>query len=427
MAKQTAVKNTVESRDVDAIMTDLRQIRDDLNNRFRRSSVTVETMMASMLAKELILLIGPRGEAKTSIVEALAGYISDGQHFSVGLAKSSTPDDILGGVDSQAYINEGTYRRNVDGFLPTATTFLLDEGFKSNNPTLQSLLRVLSERSFQGKSLPTLFGAIASNELPPELRGQKNGKSADLGPFEDSLLAFFDRFTHKVEVEPLPTGTKDWDDVVFGGCSDSVSSTRVTVDDIRTAQGAVDSVELPEHVKNSIRELSAALASGSAGSAVHVSTRSWRKVVRIIRAHALLDGRKSVTRSDLRWLEHALWTTPDQKAVIAEAIISVGSPETAEALMVEAKVKQYFEAFNDRRLYGNSQGEFAMSDARVSDLSSASAAEPFALWLKSQVNELQKLREQCDEQPEVDRVLKVVDGIRVKVVESMLTRLRSSL
>jgi MoxR-like ATPase len=405
-----------------ATITRIQQISIDLNARFRQRWEVIECMLASMLAGELVLLLGPRGEAKTAIVEALAEYINGGQHFSVGLAKSSTPDDILGGVDVVA-LQAGTYRRNVNGFLPTATTFLLDEGFKSNNPTLQALLRVLSEREFQGVKIPALFGAIASNELPPELRGQKNGKSTDLGPFEDSLLAFFDRFFHKLEVLPLEAGSADWDNVIFG----AVSETRnpklfVTPAEIRDLQEAVKKVVIPESVQGSIRQLAISLA--DAKTNVHVSTRTWRKAIRVLQAHAMLAGRMEVKRSDLRWLEYALWTTPDQKAVIRSAISSIGSPELKEALATENKVAELFSAYKRQYLQNNQNGLVIM-DSPVSNLSHVAAQEPFILALKTLGTELLQMDTPDEDKAEVNRIMQFIETCRKAVMADMLQRLKA--
>jgi MoxR-like ATPase len=405
-----------------ATITRIQQISAELNGRFRQRTDVIECMLASMLAGELVLLLGPRGEAKTAIVEALAEYITGGAHFSVGLAKSSTPDDILGGVDVVA-LQAGTYTRNVNGFLPTATTFLLDEGFKSNNPTLQALLRVLSEREFQGVKIPALFGAIASNELPPELRGQKNGKSTDLGPFEDSLLAFFDRFFHKLEVQPLEAGSADWDSVIFG----AVSETRnpklfVTPSEIKDLQESVKKVVIPASVQDSIRQLAISLADQKTN--VHVSTRTWRKAIKVLQAHAMLAGRTEVKRSDLRWLEYALWTTPDQKLVIRSAISGIGSPELKEALATENKVAELFSAYKRQHLQNNQNG-IVITDSPVSNLSHVAAQEPLILLLKNMGTELLQLNTPTEDSAEVTRVLEFVDKCRKLVMQDMLTRLKA--
>jgi MoxR-like ATPase len=418
-----APKNT--SAGIHPALPKIQAIQADLNARFRQRGPVIQAMLASLLASELVLLIGPRGEAKTAIVEALSEYISDGKHFSVGLAKSSTPDDILGGVDVLA-LQHGTYRRNTDGFLPEATTFLLDEGFKSNNPTLQALLRVLSEREFQGQPIRALFGAICSNELPPELRGQKKGKSADLGPFEDSLLAFFDRFFHKLEVEPLGIGSGDWNAVVFDGVAAQAAAASVTVAEIEALQALVDSVALPTGVQDAMREVATVLAAGDAGGVVTVSTRTWRKATRMLRAHALLAGRMTVQRADLRILESALWTTPDQRPVIKEAIIQRGSPELSEALAVEQRVSELVAAYGQRRVQVSQTGDLSISEQPVSAMAAAASTETLAAFLKQQGNELRAISAKSnDDTGEVDRVIAFVDAQRGKLIDEITSRLRS--
>jgi hypothetical protein len=287
---------------------------------------------------------------------------------------------------------------------------------------------VLSEREFQGAKIPALFGAIASNELPAELRGQKDGKATDLGPFEDSLLAFFDRFFHKLEVTPLPCGSADWDSVVFGSVSDASAPVRVTTAQIRVAQSYVDSVTIPEGVQKAVRAFAQALSNGVGSKnnvPVHVSTRTWRKAMRMLRAHALLDGRTEVKRADLKWLEHAFWTTPDQRAVIRECVFSVGSPEVNEAMVVEAKVAEFMAAYANRRLQVNQNGEIVTTPSPVSQLASAAVAEPLVTWLKRQENEMRQLAAKADDEPEIKRVLAEVGAHRASVTEDLVRKLKS--
>jgi len=399
----------------------INDIRTDLNKRFKNRENVIDMMIASLVAGELMLLIGPRGEAKTAIVESFAGYISDGKHFSVGLAKSSTPDDILGGVDILALQN-GIYRRNTEGFLPECTTFLLDEGFKCNNPTLQSLLRVLSEREFQGKKINALFGAIASNELPPELRGQKNGKSADLGPFEDSLLAFFDRFFYKVNVDKVINGTPDWQDIVFNNVTDTKANVSVTSEEILNLRNDIDNVNIDERTKNAIIELTIALETSD--SNIRVSTRTWRKAVRMIKVHALLSGRNTVSRKDFRFLTNSFWTTPDQIPVIQQAIFGIGSRETAEAAALESAVSNYMTAYSNNKLVIDSSGNLQIDEnSRNTNLNKATVQEPLIHFLRENINELRKLATSAEDYDEIDRVIAYVDKCRTHVVNQLMERL----
>jgi hypothetical protein len=64
------------------------------------------------------------------------------------------------------------------------------------------------------------------------------------------------------------------------------------------------------------------LAMGTHGDRVEVSTRRCIKLRHMMQAHALLAGRTIVKGADLRWLEHGLWTTPDQIEHARRAIMA---------------------------------------------------------------------------------------------------------
>ena len=49
---------------------------------------------------------------------------------------------------SLAALERDEFRRNVAGYLPTATVAFLDEIFKANSAILNTLLTVLNERAF---------------------------------------------------------------------------------------------------------------------------------------------------------------------------------------------------------------------------------------------------------------------------------------
>jgi len=224
-------------------------------------------------------------------------------------------------------------------------------------------------------------------------------------------------------VLPLEAGSADWDSVIFG----AVSETRnpklfVTPAEIRDLQEQVKKVVIPDSVQGSIRQLAISLADTKTN--VHVSTRTWRKAIKMLQAHAMLAGRTEVKRSDLRWLEYALWTTPDQKAVIRSAISSIGSPELKEALATENKVAELFSAYKRQYLQNNQNG-LVICDSPVSNLSHVAAQEPFILALKTLGNELMQLDTPDEDRQEVSRIMIFIETCRKAVMTDMLQRLKA--
>jgi hypothetical protein len=138
----------------------------------------------------------------------------------------------------------------------------------------------------------------------------------------------------------------------------------------------------------------------------------------------MLAGRTEVKRSDLRWLEFALWTTPDQKAVIRSAISSIGSPELKEALATENKVAELFSAYKRQYLQNNQNGLVIM-DSPVSNLSHVAAQEPFILALKTLGTELLQMDTPDEDKAEVNRVMQFIETCRKAVMADMLQRLKA--
>jgi MoxR-like ATPase len=346
-------------------------MRADLNARFRQRETLTELALAAIVAGQNIITTSSAGEGKTAFFEALGKYVKDGQHFSVGLCKSTTDSDLFGGPDVPHLVQTGGYRRNTSGFLPCATTALLDEAFKGEGALLQSMLRFFSELEFEGKPVPLLFAAIASNELPPELRGATSGVPMDLGPMEESLLAFVDRFLYKYEVAPLDPGTPDWEEVVFAGVSRRANPlVGVTQAEIRSIRAAVAHVDMPQSIIDALRTLSVNLPLGMEGvadSQVKVSTRTWVKSVSALKAHALLAGREQVNLSDLDWLEHAFWTTPDQRSHIAAQISRVKTAKMAEADTSLRKAQEYYKALTLNTLASDSSEDGLIIEAHRLD------------------------------------------------------------
>ena len=234
-------------------------------------------------------------------------------------------------------------------------------------------------------------------------------------------MAFMDRFFYTLEVSSLDPGTTDWEAVVFNDVTDSLGKTTVTKAEVRALQAAVKHVEIPAVVINALRQLAMALPEGLVGvpdSQVRVSARTWRKAMKALRGHALIDGRDTVKLQDLKWLQHAFWTTPDQKAIVAEQISKVLSERMAEADASVRKVEEYSTAMRDKRLVRDAQAEngLKIENTRIDDNDPRRATVAVALieFIDTELKALQNSADNADDADDKDAVESAIRAITVK-------------
>lgn len=343
----------------------LRAVCANLKARFKGRDEAIDLMAASVIAGEFMLFLGSRGEAKTALVQAFANAITDGEHFYVGLSQTSTIDDVLGGIDVPLYTKTGEYKRMTKGKLATCTTFAKDEIFKCAGQVLNGTLTPLSERMFEGVPMPVLWGAGMSNELPPELRGAKNGVPLPLSRGEESLLPFMDRFFYCVEVKPLAKGSADWCEVVFGNSAAADDGSRVSVEELRFLQREAKRVTWSPSATQAFIDLAVALDDGTHGDRVEVSTRRWVKARGVVQAHALLRGSSVCKPKDCKMLSFGLWTTPDQKTAIERAITATQPSGSEEISLTVAKIKGLHAAFKSKTLVLDENGKLSTTKSPV--------------------------------------------------------------
>ena len=206
------------------------------------------------------------------------------------------------------------------GKLPEADIAFLDEVFKANSAILNSLLTILNERLFHQGSvaapvpLESLFAA--SNELPEE----------------DELAALYDRFLIRFTIGYIEAPDR------FEALLRLEAPTQVTTlerGDLATLQRFVDSVKIGDGIIQDIIELRRLLREDN----VVASDRRYRQSLSVLKAGAFVEGRASVSVEDLRWLEHVLWSDPEEvpKVRAALAQIATGFEEEARTLVEKAR------------------------------------------------------------------------------------------
>ncbi len=205
-----------------------------LNARFLERHEEVRGLLLGLVASENVLLLGPPGSAKSELSDALCSLLSDGEYFYSLLTRTSTPEDLFGPYSISA-LEQDSYRRKTDGYLPSATIAFIDEIFKSNSATLNGLLPVLNERVFvndgRREKLPLEMVVAASNELPAE---------------REELDALWDRFMLRFQVSYLK-GEKGFLELLGraanGGGSVSAGPAALCPQDLDAARDGARSVD----------------------------------------------------------------------------------------------------------------------------------------------------------------------------------------
>ena len=302
----------------------------------------VRLALLSVIAGESIFLLGPPGVGKSLIARRLKYAFNDGTSFEYLMSKFSTPDEIFGPVSIKKLKEEDKYERLTDRYLPSANIVFLDEIWKAGPAIQNALLTILNEKIYRngGEDMQVDIRGIitASNELPP--------KNANLAPI-------WDRFLLRLElgnIRQFRQFLKMITDVTDVYKDDIAAEYKLGQEELKQWQEDIDQIELPPEVLNTVQvtkikieEHNAKL--GNSGDLIFVPDRRWKKIMRLLRTAAFLNGRKKVDLMDCFLMLHCLWSKPDQLSVIqgilTESIRRHGYTMAVNLQMVKREVNDF--------------------------------------------------------------------------------------
>lgn len=264
------------------------------------------------LSGQNTFLYGPPGTAKSLISRRIACGFEDPSYFECLMNRFSTPEEVFGPVSIKE-LKEDRYVRKTDGYLPKAEFAFLDEIWKSSPAILNTLLTLINERRFRNgdqiEEAPLKALIAASNETPEANQG---------------LDALYDRFIVRLMVPPITQSDH------FNHLLDSPpTEAHVTVPKELVVKQAEweswrreiqSSVRLSNETLTIIHLIRSALHAQQETLKVYVSDRRWQRAAMLMKAAAFFNGRKETNHSDALLLQHCLWTTNDNREVVAEIV-----------------------------------------------------------------------------------------------------------
>ena len=288
-----------------------------------------ECLATALISEDPIVYVGPPGTGKTRMVTEFAKAI--GRSFFVYLiTRYTTPDELFGHFSLKALKERDSYERQMTGKLPDCEVVFTDEVFKAPSPLLNALLTVLNEGEVdigngQRVKTKTQLFVGASNEYPFD---------------DESLNALWDRWIFRCHVDDIrlmkadKSGFSNFNRLITDKTIGNISAT-LDFDHVLKLRSEREGVDLSE-IMPTIEELMTFLNINK----IHVSSRRWRKAIGVVKARAVMAGRKIAKPADLRILSDVLWNRPEQRSEIASKLAELCAGKLLEAMRFHDAAKE---------------------------------------------------------------------------------------
>src|SRR5881397_3655799 len=249
-------------------------LRAEMESRLFERREEIEGLILALLSRQHILLVGPKGAAKSMMIRMLANSIQGARYFERLLTRFTLPDELFGPVSISA-LKQDRFSRITRGYLPEAHFAFLDELWKANSSILNSLLAIINERLFynDGEVIQCPLETMMGDNRPPVL------------------------------------------------------TTRITLDEIHAARDAVAAVEFDRPLLESIAKIRRRLEA----EGLTLSDRRYKESLSIVRAKAWLQGRAYAVEDDLAVLANVLWDDPASEPMVRGLVLDVANPHDKRA------------------------------------------------------------------------------------------------
>jgi len=348
----------------------------------------IRGILASLVSKEPALLVANVGTAKTMIIETLA-HATNMQYFYYLMTQFTEPEEIFGGWDLVA-LKEGKMKRVTAGKLPEAEIVFLDEIFKSSSAIRNTLLDVILNRRFEGKSIPLWVLYTASNEISTDKEDVAIYDRLTIRLFHDYVSDDYYQnllelgLGYEIQKPQAPQIPKD---VIHQAHEKMKALMQNLQQNVATSKVIHKYIDFLSYAKN---------------EGIQISDRRKIKILKVACAYAVLDGMDTVTLDNLAEAIETVAVQREEDLVTIENIISaLQLSENAEHIET---LKTILTELQQIRI---------TEDMNVADIKQYLSA------VKSSLEKAQKIPENKRTKPYKDKVISECNRIKHEIQKVM--------
>jgi MoxR-like ATPase len=263
------------------------------------------------------MLFGPPGTAKSLLTRTFANALAvpKEQYFENLCHAYTVPEELFGPLNLQKLENS-IYERKIDGYLPTARVAYLDELMNMNQTQLNPLNTILQEKEFDN-------GTQGRVKVPLEL---VVGASNVYPQGDVAVEALYDRFLLRFWTDYINTRGEMFSLLI----KEEEPSCKARLEDGDTfmLRSAARAVTIPNEVVEAILDIRGDLATKKG---MYCSDRRWRSMLKLVRAHAALNGRSTAVLRDVLVIADSIWNHHDERADVLEIVSERACPSLGHA------------------------------------------------------------------------------------------------
>lgn len=293
----------------------LQQGMEFVSTRLINRKEVIRQIFFALLTREHALLQSRTGVGKSLLTGQIFALFPDARIFKVQASKEQQPDTYFGGLNIEQ-LKSGKMIHNTDGTLVRSEFGFIDEIFDANDFTLRALLSLLNERAlirgvqYEESPLHSVIAAtnyLRVNEVTEAVLDRFLYKAVilpDKNPFDQYKIAR-NYLVHSGNIASAPisisyAALKELTDIVCGG-HPSVS---VAVPaDVAYFQNLV--IRYYEYSRN---RSSGEPGARAQSSEYYISPRTQAKSLDLLRAVAVMKGRKEAKAEDVQELQYMFTT-----------------------------------------------------------------------------------------------------------------------